>query len=287
MDKILPIIVSFNPDDTIIKNSLSIIKQTKALLIIDNGSASKSLEYLKSLEKLEYVNIIYNKENLGIAAALNIGAKEAIQLQYDWLGTFDQDTFIPESYFKNLIEKYNAHHNKENVAIIFPIYKDQVTHLILNPSAERKYTELPMTSGSLIKTEIFNKIGFFEDSYFIDYVDHEFALRALQADFIILKAARMILEHNLGNIDIYSFLGKKFISTHHQAFRRYYITRNRIITWKRYFSFNPSWVFMDFFGFIKETAKIILIEENKLLKIKSIFIGFSHALSNTTGKYEL
>jgi hypothetical protein len=91
-------------------------------------------------------------------------------------------------------------------------------------------------------------------------------------------------------IDGYGFkkLEKEKIEHNHQ--RVYYITRNSLYLAKKYGNIFPSE--FGFFKtlnilFIHEIIKILLYEDNKIIKIKSKILGLYHFLINKYGRYDL
>ena len=96
-----------------------------------------------------------------------------------------------------------------------------------------------------------------------------------------------ILYHNLGNTKIKKIFGKNMYCTHHNAIRRYYITRNRFYTWKKYKKYDFYELKKDKKAFLKEIVKIILLEEEKYIKVKMMFKGYKDYKKNRYGKLEL
>lgn len=143
-----------------------------------------------------------------------------------------------------------------------------------------------ITSGNLVRTEVFNKVGLYEEKLFIDYVDHEFCLRLKKNNFKIFLVKNAFLYHKLGEISQKKILIKSVTFTNHSYIRRYYITRNRIYVWRKYFHIAPEWVIKDIIGSIKETIKIILFESDKILKINMMIKGVFDSFKNKYGKID-
>ena len=103
MNKVACIIVSYNPDRGIEKCFNSLINQVDKMFIVDNGSNGDRIKILKELKNsnANKVDLILNNENLGIATALNVGIKKALNEGYDWVITMDQDSKAND----NMIEK--------------------------------------------------------------------------------------------------------------------------------------------------------------------------------------
>jgi rhamnosyltransferase len=117
---ICAVIVSYEPDESIIRLVDSINKQTDEIVIVDNFSRSdNSKEILKSLEENQ-IKIIYNNDNYGMAKALNQGVRYALSKQYKWVLTLDQDSeFYPNTY-NILLAGYENLKDKDRVMIIAP-----------------------------------------------------------------------------------------------------------------------------------------------------------------------
>ena len=103
---ICAIIVTFNIGKGLFKCFESIKHQVDEVVIVDNNSNAETIQVLNEFEKLSDVNIIYNKENRGIAAALNQGVKYAIENNYDWVITLDHDSEATENMIKKMLTIY-------------------------------------------------------------------------------------------------------------------------------------------------------------------------------------
>jgi len=291
-DKVCAIVVSFNPDISILRNIAALSPQVDEIIIVDNGSNDSSKSYLEGIEKSSTAKIIYNKENLGIAAALNIGVRHAIDSNYDWVVTFDQDSLATPNFIDSMLAAYNACTYKEDVALVSTTYLNPKTHRLMIRSTVADNSSLfaevntAITSGSLVKINAFQKIGLFDESFFIDYVDHDFCLRCRKFGYKLIESRKSVITHNLGNQTLHSFLWKKgIITTNHNHFRRYYISRNRIVVYKKYFLSNIKWIIRDIKIHVKDILKIALFEQNARLKLIYITKGTYHGFIGRMGKY--
>jgi len=286
------VIVSYNPGDYLIPNVIALRPQVDEVIIVDNGSCEDSRNILDTVSKIEGVKVIYNNDNLGIAAALNIGIKYAMNAGYNWVATFDQDSKVTPEFISSMFYAYESCEYKDSVAIISPIYYNPVTGKYCSfgrgkAKAVRSFIEVEttMTSGNLIPTYIFLKVDLFDEAFFIDYVDHEFCLRCLAHGFKIIESQRSVLYHRLGEPVQHKFLWKHITTTNHSPLRRYYNTRNRIIVWKRYFLLKPGWVMRDIISLVKQMLKIVLYENDIAKKVFSIIRGIYHGFAGKLGKY--
>ena len=279
------VVVTFNPGERLLGNITALRPQVQEVVVVDNGSAN-----LGPIQRLEQcgTKVFYNEENLGIAAALNIGMKYALKKGYTWIATFDQDSQPPLGFVKRLLEAYDAYPGRDRIAILSPVYRDEATGTVFQHGGQSSapFQEIvsTMTSGNLVKADTLTKTGLFEEDLFIDYVDHEFCLRARKSGFGVLESRTAILGHNLGETEKYTKFGLTFHATNHSPLRRYYNARNRLVVYRRYLTTEPRWILKDIFGFLKEVGKIILVEENKREKLSAVGEGLWHGVTGKMGQ---
>ncbi|MGL5354437.1 MAG: glycosyltransferase [Clostridium sp.] len=287
------IIVTYNIGSDLYKCFNSIYNQVDKVVIVDNGSDKKTIEVLNEIEKdYKDTTIVYNKDNLGIATALNQGIEYAISNNYEWVLTMDNDseaTVNMVSAMKSVYESIDAN-EQENVVSIFPThiekgyekYEDIKESDLNNLGFD--FVEAEITSGNMVKTKVFKDLGLLEDRLFIDLVDVEICLRLLKNNFKMIKVKGATLLHSLGNSTKRKILNKEVAVTNHSALRRYYITRNRFEIWKMYKGLDCKYLKNSKKDFIKETITVVLFEKDKIEKVKAILLGTKHYRNNIFGK---
>jgi len=284
-NKICSITVTYKPDFIINKQIKLLLKFIDKIIIIDNGSVNKKM--LQKISRYKKIFIVYNEENIGLAAALNMGIKYAIKRGFKWVLALDQDSLPDKNMINKMIKVYNelSYDRKKDIGGIFPYHIElQNKNKLKITDNSYKFTETAITSGSMFKIDIFKKTGFFEEKLFIDYIDYEFCLRAKKFGYKFIMVNNAILYHKLGDTKEIYFLNKKRVVTNHSPLRRYYITRNRFYVYKKYFNIAKNFIINDFKCFIKEIIKIILFEKEKFSKLYMIFLGLIHFLFNRYGK---
>ncbi|MBI5779273.1 MAG: glycosyltransferase family 2 protein [Planctomycetes bacterium] len=293
MKSVCAIIVAYNPGDYLPANITALKEQVGRVIIVDNGSSGASRNLLDAAGKTEDVQVIYNRANLGIAAALNIGIRYALEAGCDWIATFDQDSRVTPGFINTMLAAYQSCDYKDAVAVISPVYCNPVTgkHLSFgncrtDPAQPFVEIEATMTSGNLLPARIFPKVGLFSEDFFIDFVDVEFCLRCLSRGFRIIEAQSAILHHAAGQSTQHRFLWQDILITHHSPLRVYYGTRNRIVLWKRHCLSRPGWVSRDMANLARQMLKIILYEKDVLKKFFSIITGAGHGIIGRMGRYE-
>lgn len=292
MRKVACVIVTYNPDNGVEKCFNSLVNQVDKVIIVDNGSNKDALELLNNIKRNyeEKVEIILNGENLGIATALNVGVKNALKEDFEWIITTDQDSKASPNMINEMFEVYDTLDNdeKSKVMSIFPTFIDErIEELEEVKDKKFEYVDAEITSGNLLKREIFDVAGFFDDSLFIDMVDTDYCMRLNELNIKMIKVKTAILYHNLGDSQKVKTLFGNFNTSNHSALRRYYMTRNRLYTWEKYKSLNSFTLNRDKKLFIKEFVKIVLGEQDKVNKVKMIIRGYKDYKKGIRGKLNL
>lgn len=187
-------------------------KMTKAVAIkvLYNGAAEK----IPSIETI-FVNNSPPNKNLGFAKAANIGIKEAIEKKADRILLINPDIKIK----KGDIEKLT----NSDFDITSPVLKfrrdnnwiydfgGRINWLIGRTTHMEFFKERPCTlarvspcevdyvSGAcmMIDRKVFEKIGFFDEQFFMYFEDVDFCLRAVRTGFKVGVCPNIIVEHKL------------------------------------------------------------------------------------------
>ena len=290
MCKVAAIIISYNPDNNLLDSVNLLINQVDKIIIVDNGSESqkkKNINLIKDIDNKK-IEVIFNEENLGIATALNIGVKEALNQGYNWILTMDQDSKASSNMVEKMLEVYNTIDESERKEIlsIFPNFVDERIQSIEENSNMNsyEYVDADITSGNLLRKEVFEKVGFFDDSLFIDLVDTDFCMRLNEKGIKMIKIRDAVLYHSLWESKTIKGILGSFNTSNHSALRRYYMTRNRFYIWEKYKGLNSFTLNRDKKLFKKEFVKIILGEKDKVNKIKMVLRGYKDYKKGIKGK---
>lgn len=108
-EKLLTIIVTFNGMKWIDKCIQSVLSSTTRsdIFVVDNASTDETPNYIK--QKFPAVHLVCNSKNLGFGAANNIGLQYAIDNNYDYVYLLNQDAWVKEDTFDELISIQKAH----------------------------------------------------------------------------------------------------------------------------------------------------------------------------------
>jgi len=227
--------------NSIFKNNYSNYK----IYLIENGSLNESFFNLKSyLGNSKRVNLIHNKYNLGFSGGNNIGIKAALKDGAEYVLLLNNDTIIDQNAIKSLI---NTFLKNINIGIITgkilyytsPEYLNlaggKISYLkgkiILFGEGKKdikKYNN-PSATGfasgccQLINSDVFRKIGFYDEDYFLYYEDSDFCARTLKAGYGIFYQPQSVIYHKVSKST-----GSKINKT-----TMYYNVRNRLFFIKK------------------------------------------------------
>jgi rhamnosyltransferase len=281
MTRIAALVILYNPDKNILDNINSYINQVEKVIIVDNSELSNEVLLANSTFKnFEY---IFNNSNIGVAAALNIGAKMAVEQGFDYLLTMDQDSKAEVGMVNMLV---NLMQSYERVGIVAAEPFD--SDIQIPTDSDNLYIKdvlFTITSGNLLNLAAYKDVGGFFEELFIDYVDHEYCLRLNKNNYKIIRTNKVLIFHKLGNSNRKKFFRWTFYPSHHPPLRLYYRTRNRFFVDKLYKKSFPEYVKRDRRNFIRELFEIIAFEKNVWKKIKMIYQGYIDYKKNRFGKY--
>ena len=282
MARIAALVILYNPDKNILDNINSFVNQVDKVFIVDNSELLNQV-LVNNLASIKNVEYIFNNSNIGVAAALNIGAQKAIDQGFDFLLTMDQDSKATNGMVEELL---SINQSSKNVGIVSAEHLD--IDIQSQPKPENVYVKdvlSTITSGNILCLDAYKSVGGFLDKLFIDHVDHEYCLRLLKNNYKVIKTNRVLVFHKLGNSNRRKFFRWTFYPSNHSPLRLYYRTRNRLFVDKLYRKAFPEYVRRDKRNFIRELFEIIVFEKKILAKISMIIKGYIDYKKNLYGKY--
>jgi rhamnosyltransferase len=285
--RVCAVIVTYHPSSGMLENMASIVAQVQGLVVVDNGSDDDEVRSLRAASRSLGFQLIENGSNLGIAAALNQGVLWAKDNDFPWVILFDQDSKITEGFVGQMFSSWESHPERERIGSMHPRYTNPETGAQAEMQRASDGSPLTsLTSGALMPAWIFDKVGLFASEYFIDLVDCEYCLRIRAAGYTIADSKNAILLHVAGQPKRVSVLGFSFQPTYHNSIRRYYITRNRLVVYRKYFGLFPRWVLRSMYESLRETIKCLVAENGRARNFRNILLGSWDGLTGKMGKRE-
>jgi rhamnosyltransferase len=237
MNSILAIIICFHPDieklDRLIK---SIEVGVEKVIIFNNGGLNESEISIKNPR----AKIESRGQNVGLAAALNIGCDIAVERGIGFIIAFDQDSNPGHSMIPILHAELLECQAKDGrvVAIGPQLIDERGGKSVTSPFVQferfgfnkwsgdgvQSVSQL-ITSGCMIDLKIWNKANRFNDKLFIDYVDNNWCWRIIRKGHIIMGTTNVKMSH-----EISERIDKKinFSTNTYSPVRRYFQARNAI-----------------------------------------------------------
>lgn len=251
-------------------------QQSLSIILVDN-TPMRNLKITGN--GIDYIPL---NNNLGIAAAQNIGIEKAKELGCSYIVFFDQDSIFNSDYINQMLLEYIRLKNYyPKIAVLGPTVIDKVSgkkYKTKPSSVEYDCEILPaiISSGSIFETNIFDKIGKMDAKLFIDYVDDEWGWRATYNGYICCMTTRIRLLHKVGQKS-FKLLGIPFILS--SPFRYYYQYRNYL--WLLSRSYVPfDWKCKSFIRKIVEILVVPCVSKKKVEVLRNIFRGIYAGLFN-------
>ena len=274
--KLAAVVVFYNPSEENIENINNYIGSINRLYVVDNSDDDNIR--IESTNKIEYIKLNSNK---GIAYALNVGAKKAIDEGYDFLLTMDQDSKVT-SEIVNGMKDYLENHDTKKIGLVSP-YQD------IDAKDDKKNKDVEdmievMTSGNIINLKAYEEIDGFKDWLFIDCVDTDYCMNLHKHGYKVLRLNNIVMKHELGNLVVHKLFGKEYPCYNHNPIRRYYIVRNNMYICDMYGNMYP-----DYCAWLKRVQKgqvkrILVFEKNKFKKLKMMLKGYRDYKKGIKGK---
>ncbi len=220
MTKIFIIVLSYNVEKEL-QDCLTSIKNLKTpgfeleVVVVDNNSSDSST--IKVKKNFPGVKLIENATNLGYTGGNNVGIKYALENLADYVLIVNPDTTLDKNL---LVELLNLATKEPKAGILgpkiyfapgFEYHKDRyhradwgniiwwaggvvdwnnvttihrgVDEVGLGRFTKSEETDVVAGAVMLVKREVFEKIGLFDEKYFLYFEESDFCLRAKKAGF--------------------------------------------------------------------------------------------------------
>ena len=266
--KLAAMVTLYNPSEDNISTIDNYIDAVDKLYIFDNSNNVDNSNLLPKNKKIIYLT---EKKNKGIAYSMNICAKKAIKDGYKYLLTLDQDSKMTSNIINEMI-RFLENTKEKNIGLISPYQdidsKDEISDIEYENQIEM------MTSGNIINLDAYEKIGGFKDWLFIDCVDTDYCMNLHKHGYKVFRLNKVIMKHNLGNLEVHHLFGKDYPCYNHNPIRRYYIVRNNLYINKMYHDLFPEYCEHLIKVQKGQVKRILAFEKNKFKKLRMMYRGY-------------
>lgn len=274
------VVVLFHPPVSVLENLRSYASQVSAVFAVDN-TPDPDEGFTAALRVMADLTYIANGDNLGIAAALNVGCRAARDAGFAWALTMDQDSTATPAMVERLMTCATG--ASGSIGLVSPVHR-QVGGIERDVPTDCHEVLTAMTSGNVVSIPALESVGWFMDDLFIDQVDNEICLRFWRQGFRVLEAGDANLVHRVGDVRKHRFPYPAY-SSNHAAIRRYYIARNRLWVGRMYSVDHPEFGRFERAQIRKDIVKIVLYEHDKGEKLAMIWRGWRDYRAGRLGAY--
>jgi rhamnosyltransferase len=283
------IVVAYHPDAALAARLSRIAPQVGAIVIVDNGSSDAEVRMLHDIAADPKIHLTLNRQNLGVARALNLGVRCAGSLGYTLALLLDQDTSVEADMVHTLVGIYRSFPDRDRLAVIGSNYQD-----VNRPSPEPNgpestdaawdEAESVITSGSLLPLAAHADIGPFREEFFIDFVDTDYCFRARAKGYQVIKSRKHLMSHAVGALHESRFLWFKRWTYNHSPDRRYYIARNNTVLIREYGQLGRlRWLLKSLHRCFRLCKRVVLYEKTRTRKIAAIAEGWRDGVTGKMG----
>ncbi len=290
--KISIIIVNYNSSENTIKLLESLKNQTDGgfeIVVMDNASEEADFNNLNSyyttnLSPTKGAFVIRGEQNLGYSGGNNIGIKKALENGADWVLLLNNDTWVESLFIEHLKAKLGGKEGivglvidegnrvayagqiqwlKPTLIHTTPLngVSPQVIHKDGNNAIQwRCYV---IGGAMAIQKNVFEKIGFLDEKYFLYFEDADFTIRAKKAGVRVNFLSEIKVQHSVSSST--KKLGSPMLLRYHYRNALYFNLKNgpwyiKLLVWPW------SWL-----NFSKQIFKIIIKRESEASK--AILLG--------------
>lgn len=191
-------VITYNPNiDRLDKCLESVSGQVRLVLIMDNDT-----ENCLEVEDLAatYDNCFYhqNGENVGIARAINDATTLAESRGCEFLLTLDQDSVCPPGMVQEMLLGFEGPRVGLVCAYFVDTRRSMEAPSDVLPRFER--VETSITSGSLCRILALRDVEGCDENLFVGSVDDDLSRALIESGWDIIRANRVLLDHELGNL---------------------------------------------------------------------------------------
>ena len=284
-ENVVAVVVTHHPDGELAARLSQLAPQFAQVIIIDNHSQKDELAGIQHYSAGQNnISLIFNRENVGVAAALNQGCHLAAEHQAAWVVTFDQDTTPTADLLSRVASEWRTQPDRNRIGLIGVNFQSPSGKTLLPAGSGMGDARTVITSGSLLNLDAWRQVGPFRDDFFIDEVDHEYAIRLRRSGWLVKVTRQVLMAHALGSPRGPQFGRWQPMISHHSALRRYYMVRNRVLLAREHIGFDPRFVISQLARSLREGATVVLFEPAKLSKLGAMARGLIDGLRGRAGR---
>lgn len=225
------------------------------VILVDNNSTDGSLARLIQVfgHCIKYAPLV---QNLGFAGGVNVGIRYALDAGAEWVLLINNDTVVDPLFFQALTAAMEARPRWRLISplILYAGEPDLIwsmgdrrigSTLLTRPLLHEQPAPIDMPAyleadslnacAMLVQRDVFERIGLFDETYFMYAEDADFCWRAHQAGFQLGVATRARMWHKVS----------RSTGVHHPQ-SRYWRIRNQIVFYRSHSQAWHAWFLFSF-----------------------------------------
>ncbi len=218
---------------------------------VDNGSSDNSGSRLR--EKYDQIQLLQLNRNLGFAGGYNLGIKEALKQNTDYILIINNDTVADEWMVSKLLSEIQAN----NIGIDAPLiyYFENPSRIWSSGGYINKQLLIPLNSHHtnenlshpvertfisgccyLMKKDLIEQVGLFDESFFLYMEDLDYCRRIMQTQWKMKVVPSAKLYHKVAA----SSKGQ------YSPMERYYYGLSSGVYYRKYINIRNVWIIVPF-----------------------------------------
>ena len=225
--------INYNGAKKTLKLLKSLWEQTDQdfqIIVVDNASEEADFDNLK--QNISNTVLIRNDDNFGFSWGNNVGIKKAIQNGASWVVLLNNDTWVE----KDFISRLKPILSQKSGIVGLPLDEgDRVAYCgkIQWFRSTLKHIHNMLNIGCLtyaiggavaIHKDVFEKIGLWDEKYFLYFEDADFSLRARKVGIPISFTQEVMIYHNSSSTT--KKLGSPLLLRYHYRNALYFNLKN-------------------------------------------------------------
>jgi len=225
------------------------------LYLVDNGSSDGTSDFIKEFQKkYDNIKLIQNPENLGYSKGNNIGLKEVLKGDYQYIGLLNNDVLFTPDWLNNTLKIFDLNpalgmvspRIQKKCNLTPKNYLKGYKKYLSGFKGEYKIVLESLFCCAVIKKEVFEKVGLLDEAFTPAFFeDDDFCFRVMYHGFSNAYSNSAFVYHN------HRTTSKSVPSEIYNRNKQYFYKKHPL--GKYIFEHRRSSIIKDFVKYIKES----------------------------------